>query len=68
MIMKITREQVRQAAAEKVRYYNAVIEMEQKPTIRRGKKYPAEAGVPAREGWWVDCKIFVGKDDFNDGE
>jgi hypothetical protein len=65
---KPTRNDVRDKARERVQYFSAVLAIDKDASVRKGTMVHLDPDVPTSSGWWVDCKVFVSEDDFNDGE
>jgi hypothetical protein len=63
---RTTKSDVRAAATRIVQYYAARLSIEPDAPVRRGKLDHIDPKLDPEQGWWVDCRVFVGKDELND--
>lgn len=62
-----TKAEIRTEAMEIVRYYTARVELSHKAAVRKGQKRHLDPNLEPDDGYWVDCKVFVPRDNFGRG-
>jgi len=58
----MNREQIRDAARSIVALYNSTMKIENKASVRKGKKEHLDPTLEPTKGHWVDCKVFIPED------
>ena len=59
----MTRAEIRERANEIVRTYSATMRVRNDATIRKGSYKHLDPSIPETVGWWVDCQVFVEKEE-----
>lgn len=58
-----TRAEIREEARARVECFSSVLRIDKAASVRKGKLKHLDPALPDSDGWWVDCQVFVPREE-----